>query len=609
MCWIFGYVWAKKASEEILNWLQKLEYRWYDSAGLCVINKKWDAKLIKSVGRIVSLRNKVQEYYLEDYTTWIGHTRWATHGKVTEINSHPHHSQNEKYFLVHNWIVENYSSLKKQLEEKWYKFYSQTDTEVAVKLFEDEMKLANDDKKLALKNMIHKMEWAYAIAIVDANNPDKIVWAKLGSPMVIWIAKDELYVSSDYRSLVWITKEYITLEDWDTFFIKWNKYEILNNGVQIVRDKDKITEKEMTVELGNFPNFMLKEIWEQKDVIKNVFAWKVDFEKKEILNNTLSGVATLGFEKVCIVASWTSYHSGLMGKYYFEEFASMEVEVNVSTEFKYKKKFVNDKTLYVFISQSWETADTLESLKLVNNQWGFTFWIVNVPGSSIARLSNSWLFTHAWTEVGVASTKAFVTQVTTLLIMSLYFWLKRWLSYTKYLEIIEALELIPEKIEKVLNNSKKIEKIAEKYSEYDDFFFLWRAHELPIAMEWSLKLKELTYKHSEAYSSWELKHGPIALIDEDFPTIVVNGNSPLYMKNISSLEEIKARKWKIISIVEEWDKNTDKYDDYIEFEWSIMELNPIIEVVCLQLFAYYMTLAIWNDVDKPRNLAKSVTVE
>ncbi|MDD4530754.1 MAG: glutamine--fructose-6-phosphate transaminase (isomerizing) [Candidatus Gracilibacteria bacterium] len=609
MCGIFGYVGNKKASSEILNGLQRLEYRGYDSAGICVVNKKGESTLIKSVGRIVDLKNKVSGFELDNCTTGIGHTRWATHGKVTEQNSHPHYSSDLRFYVVHNGIIENYSTLKKHLEEKGYKFYSQTDTEVAVKLFEDEVKNHNGDKKEALKSAIKKMEGAYAFVILDKDAPDELIGAKLGSPLVLGVGENEIYVSSDYRSLIGISKFYVTLEDGDTFFIKGTNYEILNNGVEIVRNKDEITEDDKNLELGDFPNFMLKEVFEQKDVIKNVFAGKIDFEKKEIRNAMLDELGEKNFEKIVIVASGTSYHSGLMGKYYFEELAGIEVDVVVSTEFKYKRKFVDDKTLFMFISQSGETADTLESLKIVKNQGGYTFGIVNVPGSSIARMSDGGFFTHAGIEVGVASTKAFVTQVATLIVMALYFGIKKGLDYVKYTEMVDELAIIDKKIGKVLDNSSKIKKVAEKYAKYNNFFYLGRTYELPIAMEGSLKLKELTYKHSEAYSSGELKHGPIALIDENLPTIVINGNGPLYTKNLSSIEEIKARSGKIIGVITTEDQNKEKYDDILEFEMSLPEFNPLLEVVVLQLFAYHMTIAIGNDVDKPRNLAKSVTVE
>lgn len=354
---------------------------------------------------------------------------------------------------------------------------------------------------------------------------------------------------------------------------------------------------------------MLKEIHEQGEVLRNVFAGRIDFGSRVIKNITLDEVSGLGFERVHIIASGTSYHAGCLGKQYLEHLADMPTEVTVSTEFKYGKQFIDKKTLYVFISQSGETADSLESMKIVNERGGYTFGIVNVPGSSIARLAKSGLFTHAGVEVGVASTKAFTAQIATVLMLALAFGQKRDLEYTKFISILDDMEKLPGRVERLLKSDKDIQKVAEKYAHYLNFFYLGRSYELPIAMEGSLKLKELTYRHSEAYSSGELKHGALALIDSDFPSIIINGSSALHNKNNSSVQEIKSRGGKIIGIIGNDDIEKKIYDDVLEFETSVPETEVFSEVIILQLFAYHMANTLHRDIDQPRNLAKSVTVE
>lgn len=393
------------------------------------------------------------------------------------------------------------------------------------------------------------------------------------------------------------------------FCIENGDYRVINHGIELVRHKESITEKEQAMELGDFPHFMLKEIYEQGEVLRNVFAGRVDFGAKTIRNNTLDEVIAQGFERVHIIASGTSYHAGYLGKQYLEHLADLPTEVTVSTEFKYGKQFIDRKTLYIFVSQSGETADSLESMKIVNSRGGYTFGIVNVPGSSISRLAKAGLFTHAGVEVGVASTKAFTAQIATFLILALAFGQKRNLEHTKFLSILEDMEKIPARIEALLNTSDAIKKVAEKYAPYLNFFYLGRSYELPIAMEGSLKLKELTYRHSEAYSSGELKHGSLALIDADFPSVIVNGSSPLHSKNCSSVQEVKSRGGKVIGIIASNDQKKDIYDDYLTFEASLPETEVFSEVVILQLFSYHMANALGRDIDKPRNLAKSVTVE
>lgn len=427
--------------------------------------------------------------------------------------------------------------------------------------------------------------------------------------MVLGFGGNEKFISSDYRALIGLIEDYIILEDGDVFMMTPTDYTIISENPDEVRAKMQIDETEKQAELGDFEHFMLKEIFDQGAVIRDVFRGRVDFGTASLHSETLNAIAPKNFEKITIVASGTSYHAGLMGKYYLEELADIPTDVVVSAEFKYKKKFIDDKTLFIFVSQSGETADALDSLKIVKEQGGNVFGIVNVPGSAIARTTGQGLYTRAGIEVGVASTKAFTTQVVTFLIMALHLGKRRNLDYRRYQEILSGLEKLPDAIEKILEKKPEIQKVANNFAHYKNFFFLGRGAELPIAMEGSLKLKEISYIHSEAYASGELKHGSIALIDHDFPTIMVNGKTSLYEKNISSVQEIKARDGQVIGVVASDDPKKDMYDAVMTFDAIQSDVDPILEVVILQLFSYFVALHLDREIDKPRNLAKSVTVE
>ncbi len=609
MCWIFAYIWDKESTNFLINWLRNLEYRGYDSAWICCINNLGDYYLEKSVWKVSNLASKVEESNnnLKSFNTWIAHTRWATHWGVTEENCHPHYSENKRFFLVHNWIIENYIELKKALEKKWYKFYSNTDSEVVAKLIEDEFE---ENLETTIKKVAQKLTWAYALAVIDRENPDILVWAKLGSPLVLWFGKKEFFLSSDPNALKESCKHFIPLEDWEIVVIKNGTFNIFNLSNEILeKNKIAIETDDSSDDLGDFAHYMLKEIYEIPRVLNNALAGRIDFDKKEITSKTLEELNNKKINKIVIIASGTSYNAWLTAANWFEELADIETCVYVSTEFKYKKHFINKKTLYVFISQSWETADSLECLKIVKKKWWLTFWIVNSVGSSIARLTDMGLYTHSWVEVGVASTKAFIGQLWVLLLMSLSLGISRNLDYLQFKNIIENLENLDKKLQKVLDNYASIKELSEKYSEYKNMFFLWRNLLFPIALEWSLKLKEITYHHSEAYSAWELKHWPLSLIDENFPSILINPKSKLEEKNISTLKEIQARDGKVIWVLTENDKHKQEFDDIIEIPETIEELNPFLVATALDLFAYYMALHLWREIDKPRNLAKSVTVE
>lgn len=609
MCWIFAYIWEKNASNFLVNWLRNLEYRGYDSAWILVLNNKWDDYLEKSIWKVSNLASKIEQknINLDNYNIWIAHTRWATHGWVTLENCHPHYSNNNRFFVVHNGIIENYIELKKDLESKWISFYWDTDSEVIAKLIEFEFE---KDLETTIKKITKKLIWAYSLAVVDKKEPWILIWAKIGSPLVIGFWKKEFFLSSDPNALKESCDNFIPLEDWEIVIIKDETFHIYNLSNEILfKNKIKLEEKEIEDELWNYQHYMLKEIYEIPRIFKNSLAWRIDFIKKEITSKTLSDLNNKKINKIEIIASWTSYNAWLTAASWFEELSDIETQVYVSTEFKYKKHFISTKTLYIFISQSWETADSLECLKIVKNKWWLTFWIVNSVGSSIARLTDMWLYTHSWVEIGVASTKAFIGQLGVLLLMALSIWSSRNLDYLKLKDIIESLDKLDISLEKILNNTWNIKKLSKKYSKYKNMFFLWRNLLFPIALEWSLKLKEITYHHSEAYSAWELKHWPFSLIDKNFPTLLINPKSKLNEKNISTMKEIQARDWLVIWVISENDQNIDLYDDIITISDSIEELNPFLLATVLDLFAYYMALDLWREIDKPRNLAKSVTVE
>ncbi len=609
MCWIFAYIWKKEAKNYLVNGLRNLEYRGYDSAWIACFNKNWEFYLEKSIWKVSNLASKIEKQNkdLKNFNSWIAHTRWATHWGVTEQNCHPHYSSNERFFLVHNWIIENYIELKKDLEKSWSKFYWDTDSEVIAKLIEFDFE---KDLEFTIKKITKKLVWAYALAVIDKENPDILIWAKIGSPLVLGFWKKEFFLSSDPNALKESCDNFIALEDWEIVVIKDETFNIFDLDNKILeKNLIKLENTKKEDELWNFKHYMLKEIFEIPKILQNSIAWRIDFLKKEITSKTLKDLLNKKINKIEIIASWTSYNAWMVAKNWFEELADLETNVIVSTEFKYKKHFINKKTLYIFISQSWETADSLECLKIVKNKWWLTFWVVNVVWSSIARLTDFWLYTHSWTEVWVASTKAFIGQLWVLLTMALNFWIARNLEYSKFEKILNSLENLDKKLEKILDNAKKIEKISKKYSKFKNMFFLWRNLLFPIAMEGSLKLKEITYNHSEAYSAWELKHWPLSLIDENFPSLLINPNTSLSQKNISTLKEIKARNWSVIWVVSEKSENKELYDDIIEVPETDSNLYPFLIATSLDLFAYYMALDLKREIDKPRNLAKSVTVE
>ncbi len=607
MCWIFAYNWSENTIDYLIEWLRRLEYRWYDSAWVFWVSKSWMTFLEKSIWKVSNLASKVEKNESKnlDYTNGIAHTRWATHWKVTIENTHPHYSENTRFFVVHNWIIENYKSLKEKLEEK-YKFYWDTDTEVIAKLIED---LFDGDIVSTMENVTKQIIWAYSIAVIDKENPEVLVWVKLGSPMIVWLGKNWVFLSSDINALWKIASEFTTLEDRETVIIKNWKFNVYSLWEEVSKTTEEITPEMWLAEKGKFETFTEKEIHEIPSVIRNALKWRINFETKTINNETLDELNKHDIENIEIIASWSSYFAWMVGKSWFEELAWIKTEVRVSSEFLYEKFLANKKTLYVFMSQSWETADVRESVRMVKEKWCLSFWIVNVVGSTIARMCDMWLYTHSGIEIWVASTKNIIAQLWVLLLMSLSMWLKRDLQVSDMKEIIEKIWELDKKLEWLFEKQNYYKELAVKYSRYSNFFYLGRNIVYGTACECSLKIKELSYVHAEAYSTWELKHGPLALVSPNFPVIVINPKWVMREKTISNVVEIKARNWVVLWVITAWDSNKEIYDDVIEIPKSHPILTPFLPLIPLWIFSVEVAKQLNRDIDKPQNLAKSVTVE
>lgn len=607
MCWIFAYNWKQNSVPFLVEWLRRLEYRGYDSAWVFAVSPEKETFLEKEVWKVSNLATKISKNPKKDwnYTSWIAHTRWATHWKVTVENTHPHHSENNRFFIVHNWIIENYFTLKKDLEKK-YKFYSETDTEVVAKLFEE---LFDWDLHSTLEKVTKKIVWAYAIAVIDKENPDTIIWAKLWSPLIIGVSDDAIFLSSDINALWNVAQEFTTLEDYETVIIKNGKFEVFSFWKEVKKQTEELTEEMWNVSKGKFETFTEKEIFETSQVLRNALNWRIDFENKVITNETLEELNSYNFDNIEIIASGSSYFAGMVWKSWFEELADIKTELKVSSEFLYEKFLPNKKTLYIFMSQSWETADVRESVKMVKEKWCLAFWIVNVVWSTIARMCDMGLYTHSGVEVWVASTKNIIAQLAVLITMALSMWIKKNLQISEAKLIIEELWKLDLKIEWLLDRQAHYKNLAKKYSKFTNFFYLWRNLVYGAASEASLKLKELSYIHSESYQTGELKHWPLALVWPNFPCIVINPKNILREKTISNVKEIKARNGVVLWVITAWDTEKDIYDDVIEIPKTHRVLTPFLPLIPLWIFAVEIAKELWRDIDKPQNLAKSVTVE
>lgn len=606
MCGIVGYIGNRQAKEILLEGLTRLEYRGYDSAGLVTLND--GAILTKTEGKVSKLIEKLKDKS-SDGKIGIAHTRWATHGEPIERNAHPHTDCKQKIFVVHNGIIENYRHLKDELIKNGHKFASDTDTEVLAHLIEEEDK-GNLEQAVAVA--LSKIRGTYGLAVISCLEPDKIVVARSGSPLLVGLGNNENIVASDVSAIIRYTKEVIYLEEREIAVVKADGFHSFSG--KGIKDRVSLVEWEIEqAEKGGFPHFMLKEIFEQPKVIGDSIRGRlIDQEGLAKLGGLEEVKDRLGrAERLIITACGTAYYAGLVGEYLFEEYGGLPTEVEYASEFRYRKPIIErDKTAFLAISQSGETADTLAAVCEAKRKGALVLGIVNVVGSSIARQTDAGVYNHAGPEIGVASTKAFVSQLAVLSLFTLMIGRQREMSLVTGQKIIKAIKELPNKLGEILTQNERIQEIAKKYAKYNDFLYIGRKYNFPIALEGALKLKEISYIHAEGYPSGEMKHGPIALIDENFPTIAIIPKDSVYEKTRSNLEEIKARKGKIIAVTTEGDDDLrDIADDVIYIPETLEMLTPIFSVVPLQLLAYHIAVMRGKDVDKPRNLAKSVTVE
>ena len=598
MCGIIGYIGDKNAAVIGIDCLKKLEYRGYDSAGIATLNEN-KIEIRKDKGKIGEIREKLRTDDMKGNIA-ILHTRWATHGEPTAINAHPHSDCKGEIAIVHNGIIENYYTLKELLEKEGHKFISETDSEVIAHLIE-KFYLGNLEEAVfkALKNI----EGAYGLAVIHKNE-EKIIAARRGSPLIIGIGDNEMFIASDIAAILKHTKKIIHLHDNEIASISKNNFYVKNlDNEKIDKEVDEITWTIDQIEKKGYPHFMLKEIFEQPDSIKNTLRGRVKDKIKITTNIDINSV-----NRIIITACGTSWHSALVGKYILEELAGIPVEVDYASEFRYRNPLIKKSDIVIAISQSGETADTLAAIKEAKLKNAKTFGIVNVVGSSIAREVDSGIYLHAGPEIGVASTKAFTSQLIAIILLALYLRQEKNLSIQA--KILDELKEIPGKIKIILDEHKKIKEIAEKFKDAKNFLYLGRGTNFPVALEGALKLKEISYIHAEGYPAAEMKHGPIALIDENMPVVFIATKNHVYEKILSNMQEVKARKGKIIAIINEDDEQINKLaDSIIKVPKTIDIFSPIINIIPLQLLAYYIADLKRIDVDKPRNLAKSVTVE
>ena len=613
MCGIVGYIGNKQAYPILIKGLQRLEYRGYDSAGIALIHGD-KLSVYKAKGKVSDLVQFAEQKDIEG-TIGIAHTRWATHGEPNQVNAHPHYSQSEELALIHNGIIENYAVLKEGLTKHGYTFSSQTDTEVLVQLIEYIKKSNEVDLTTAVQLALNQVVGAYAIAIIEKGHPDVIVAARKGSPLVVGIGDDEFFLASDATPIVEFTDQVVYIGDEEVVTLQRGK-QLKIKTIGNVEKTPEIKRLEMTLsqlEKGGYPHFMIKEIFEQPKTLADSMRGRVNVDENNI---TLAGFIDnkekfLNAKRIIITACGTSWHSALIGKYAIEEFARIPVEVEYSSEFRYRKPVIHTDDIVIAISQSGETADTLAAVELAKSKGAFIFGICNVVGSSIPRNTHSGCYTHAGPEIGVASTKAFTAQVTVLTMLAMMIGKEKGtLSQEDYLKIVYELARIPEKIEVILKQDSTIAEFAKTFTYAQNFIYLGRGYNFPVALEGALKLKEISYIHAEGYPAAEMKHGPIALISQEMPVVVIATSAGMYEKVVSNIQEIKARKGRIISIVTDGDVVVSSLSDHIISIPDTEEcLVPLLAAIPLQLLAYHIAVVKGCDVDQPRNLAKSVTVE
>ena len=615
MCGIVAYLGNNDAYPIILNGLKRLEYRGYDSAGICLYNgSKLQTK--KTKGKISKLEKQISKLSSFAGNMGIGHTRWATHGEPNDKNSHPHVSNSKDLHIVHNGIIENYFSIKQELIEEGFNFYSDTDTEVLINLIEyiqikEKVKLG-EAVQMALQQVIG----AYSIAVIDIKKPDEIVVARLGSPLCIGIGNNEHFIGSDVTPFLDHTKDVVYLEDGEMAIIRNHKrtqYRKIDDDSFTNPTVEKLEIDLAKIQKKGFEHFMLKEIFEQPSAVIDTLRGRLKLEKGII---KMAGIDDyidkfIAADKITIVACGTSWHAGLVAEYMFEKIAKIAVEVEYASEFRYRNPVINKTDIIIAISQSGETADTLAAIKLAKKEGAFLYGICNVVGSSISREVDGGSYTHAGPEIGVASTKAFTTQITVLYLLAVTLAKSKGIISSKeYRKYIYEISSIEKKIRKVLGTNNKVKSIAKKIKKATNCLYLGRGYNFPVALEGALKLKEISYIHAEGYPAAEMKHGPIALIDKNMPSVVIATNKIYYDKILSNIQEIKSRKGKIIAIVFEGDKEISKIADYtIEVPETIAALTPFVTTIPLQLLSYHIAVMLGRNVDQPRNLAKSVTVE
>ncbi len=614
MCGIVGYIGNREAYPILIKGLQRLEYRGYDSAGVTMLNKKGNLNVYKRKGKVSDLL----EYVKDADTTGnigIGHTRWATHGEPNDVNSHPHYSQSKNLVMIHNGIIENYSAIKEGLTKRGHTFLSQTDTEVLIHLIEEVQLHEKCKLSVAVQTALKQVIGAYAIVVLDKNDPNVLVAAKKGSPMVIGIGEDDFFIASDASPIIEYTKNVVYLEDEQVASLRRGEELKIRN----LKDKEitpfiqELTLELESIEKGGYPHFMLKEIYEQPRSVLDSMRGRLNASAGEI---KLGGVDEhkKKFEKakrIIFVACGTSWHACLVGEYIFEELARVPVEVEYASEFRYRNPIIYQDDIVIAISQSGETADTLAAIELAKSKGATVLGVCNVVGSSIARATHGGSYTHAGPEIGVASTKAFTAQVTVLTLMALEMAKARGtLSESRFRQFLYEVEALPTKIEEVLKLNSKLKEIAFQYKDTSNALYLGRGVSFPVALEGALKLKEISYIHAEGYPAAEMKHGPIALIDEEMPVFVIATKGANYEKVVSNIQEVKARKGKIIAVVTSGDKEVKQVADYvIEIPETDELLVPILSVIPWQLLSYHIAVMRGCNVDQPRNLAKSVTVE
>ena len=620
MCGIIGYTGHRSAQTVLLEGLRRLEYRGYDSAGIAVLQEQ-SVACCKSVGRIQSLADKVSTQSL-DGNTGIGHTRWATHGGVTEANAHPHFGGDQRISLVHNGVIENYRDIRNWLEKEGYTFQSSTDTEVIAHWIdlhlqkqspgqnsEQFLQQLSDNLAQALK----KLKGAFGLAILFRDYPELIAAVRVGSPLVLATGEGEHFIASDASALQPYSNRLVYLNDHEIALITLDDIHLYHPEQGPIQPYVQVLEAQaQDVELGEYPHYMLKEICEQDEAVRNAMRGRINLDEASAHFGGLNIAAKdlINVDRIILLGCGTSWHAALLGEYLIEELARIPVEVEYASEFRYRNAPMNNRTLFIALTQSGETADTLAALKEAKRKGHHTLSICNVVGSSIAREADGGIYLHAGLEIGVASTKAFTAQVTVLTLLALYLGRMRHLSFPEGRKIIHNLQQLPDTIKKILPQEKEIQRIAKKYTQCSSMLYLGRHYQFPVALEGALKLKEVSYIHAEGYPAAEMKHGPIALVEENTPSIFLIPKSEIYDKVLSNIEEVRARSGKVIAIATEGDDTIKNHaDDVIYIPETAEFLQPILSVIPLQLLAYHIALLLGCDVDKPRNLAKSVTVE